>query len=46
MSPKLPKHAVLIRWGSFQLNIIGRGAILGWASVLATAFGGKLLGYF
>ena len=40
MTPdKLPKHAVLIRWGTFRLDLIGRVQIIGGVSVLATLFG-------
>jgi hypothetical protein len=38
---KLPKHAVLIRWGAFQLNVVGRTAILGWVGVAGALIGAK-----
>jgi hypothetical protein len=41
--PKLPPHAVYIRWGTFKLNIVGRLAILFWLSLVASMFGLRLL---
>jgi hypothetical protein len=42
----LPKYAVLVRWGAFQLNVVGRTAILGWATLVAALIGVKhYLGY-
>lgn len=38
---KIPKHAVLIRWGAFQLNIIGRTAIIGWTTLALALLGAK-----
>jgi hypothetical protein len=36
---KLPEYAVYIRWGTFQLNIVGRLPILGWLAALASIAG-------
>jgi hypothetical protein len=40
---KLPKHVVLIRWGTFRLDLIGRMQIIGAAVVIATIIGLKVL---
>jgi hypothetical protein len=43
MSPeKLPAHAVLVRWGMFKLDIIGRWPIIAWGTSLAALFGLKV----
>jgi hypothetical protein len=42
MTPdKLPKYALIFRWGAFELNIVGRGALLAWASVGLAMLGAK-----
>ena len=40
---KLPKHAVLIRWGTFRLDLVGRAQIIGAIVVLGTLIGLKVL---
>jgi hypothetical protein len=39
--PKLPRHAVYVRWGAFQLNIVGRWPILAWLTFFASIVGLK-----
>jgi hypothetical protein len=34
---KLPKYAVIIRWGNVELNILGRTAIVSWGAVAVAA---------
>lgn len=36
---KLPDYALIVRWGGFSLNIVGRGALLAWAASVVTALG-------
>ncbi len=40
---KLPKYAVLIRWGRFRLDLVGRLPILGAMTLLAALVGVKML---
>jgi hypothetical protein len=40
---KLPRHAVYIRWGTFQLNIVGRLPILFWLGALLSLLGIRVL---
>jgi hypothetical protein len=43
MTPdKLPKHIVLIRWGTFRLDLIGRGQILAALALCAAVIGLRL----
>jgi hypothetical protein len=44
MSKPNPKYAVHVRWGDFELNIIGRRTILGWAGTLSLLVGAKVYG--
>jgi hypothetical protein len=40
MNPeRLPKHVVLIRWGTFRLELVGRGQILAMLALCASAIG-------
>ena len=44
MTPeKLPKYVVLIRWGGFRLELIGRVQILAAAGIVGALVGIKLL---
>lgn len=44
MSPvKLPKYAVLIRWGTFRFDLVGRLPILAAMTLIAALVGVKLL---
>ena len=38
-----PSHALIFRWGSFQLRLVGRGPILAWAALIASLLGVRLL---
>jgi hypothetical protein len=40
---KLPKYAVLIRWGTFRLDLVGRLPILAAATLVAALMGVRLL---
>jgi hypothetical protein len=44
MSKSHSKYEVLVRWGTFELNIIGRRAILGWAATALFLIGNKAYG--
>jgi hypothetical protein len=39
---KLPKHVILIRWGTFRLDLVGRIQILGAAGLVAVLAGLKV----
>jgi hypothetical protein len=42
MNPeRLPRHIVLIRWGTFRLELVGRTQIAIGATVLAALFGAR-----
>jgi hypothetical protein len=36
-----PRYEVIVRWGKSELNIVGRGAILGWAATALFVIGIK-----
>lgn len=36
---KMPRYAVIVRWGSIEINIIGKAQVLGALAVTATLFG-------
>lgn len=42
-SAKLPKYAVLIRWGTFRLDLVGRLPILAAVTLIAALVGRKIL---
>jgi hypothetical protein len=44
MSKPNSKYAVHVRWGDFELNIVGRRTIMGWAGILSFFVGVKLFG--
>jgi hypothetical protein len=44
MNPdRLPRHLVLIRWGTFRLELVGRGQILAALALCAAALGVRLI---
>jgi hypothetical protein len=42
MSKRPPKYAVLIRWGTFRLDLIGRAQILAALAFIAAMIGLRL----
>ena len=42
---KLPKYAVLIRWGSSRLDLVGRPQIIAFGALVAAIIGLRLF-YF
>jgi hypothetical protein len=40
---KLPKYAVLIRWGTFRVDLVGRLPILAAVTLIAALVGVKIL---
>jgi hypothetical protein len=44
MTKPNPKYLVHVRWGDFQLNIVGRRTILAWAGFFSVLIGAKLYG--
>jgi hypothetical protein len=40
---KLPKYAVLVRWGTFRLDLVGRVQIVGAVAIIAALIGLKVL---
>jgi hypothetical protein len=44
MNPeRLPKYVVLIRWGTFRLDLVGRLQIIAAATLIASIVGLKIL---
>lgn len=44
MSPdKLPKYVILVRWGTFKLDLVGKLQILAVTSIIAGIFGLKYM---
>jgi hypothetical protein len=44
MNPdKLPKYAILIRWDTFRLDLVGRTQIIGAITLAAILIGLKIL---
>jgi hypothetical protein len=41
-SERLPKYLVLIRWGTFRIDLVGRGQILAALALCAAAIGLRL----
>lgn len=39
----LPKHAILVRWGTFRLDLVGRAQIIAAAAFIAAVIGLRLL---
>jgi hypothetical protein len=44
--PKLPKHAIYIRWGAFELNIVGRRPITGFGVGIGLLLGLQTILHF
>ncbi|MCW5704002.1 MAG: hypothetical protein KIT82_15635 [Bradyrhizobium sp.] len=44
MSKPNPKYAVHVRWGDFEINIVGRRTILWWAGTICVLLGIKAYG--
>jgi len=42
---KSPRYLLHFRWGAFELRLKGRGPMIAWAAVLASALGIKLFGF-
>jgi hypothetical protein len=42
---KLPKHVILVRWGTFRLDLVGRAQILAALALCAAVIGLRLF-YF
>lgn len=40
---KLPRYLILIRWGTFRLDLVGRIQIIAVVTVVAATIGLKLL---
>lgn len=40
---KLPKYAVLIRWGTFRIDLVGRLPILAAVTLVVALLGVKIL---
>jgi hypothetical protein len=39
---KLPRHVILIRWGTFRLDVVGRFQIIGIVTLVAGLIGLRL----
>jgi hypothetical protein len=49
LNSKSPRHMVLVRWGNFRLELVGRAQILIALAAVGALFGLRLLsarGYF
>jgi hypothetical protein len=44
--PKIPKYAIYVRWGAFELNLVGRRPILAWCAGVGVVLGSSAILHF